>query len=97
MTFIRRFDALNEARHPADIETRGMLRWRASYAVELCRRAAERLFAGAGAHAAYDESPIQARYRDITMVTKHAAIDFDGSAEIAGRLALGLDAGSFLL
>lgn len=92
-----RFDSLNEAREPADIETRGILRWQAAYTVELCRRAAERLFAGAGAHAAYDENPIQTCYRDITMVTKHAAVDFDGSAEIAGRLALGLEAGSFLL
>lgn len=92
-----RFDAFNEARRPADIDARAQLRWQACYAVESCRRAAERLFAGAGAHAAYDDSPIQASFRDISVVAKHAAVDFDGAAEIVGRLALGLDAGSFLL
>ena len=91
------FDSLNEARSPANIEERAQLRWQACYAVEACRRAAERLFAGAGAHAAYDDSPIQACYRDIATVSKHAAVDFDSAAEVIGRLALGLDAGSFLL
>ena len=91
------FDALNQARRPADIDARAQLRWQACYAVELCRRAGERLFAGAGAHATYDHSPIQANFRDLSTITKHAAVDFDGAAEIVGRLALGLDAGSFLL
>ncbi|MCH2170512.1 hypothetical protein MK489_06990 [Myxococcota bacterium] len=91
------FDTLNEDRRVADIDARARLRWQASYAVECCRRASERMFAGAGAHAAYDDSPLQASYRDVSMITKHAAVDYDGAAEIVGRLSLGLDAGSFLL
>jgi alkylation response protein AidB-like acyl-CoA dehydrogenase len=88
------FDELSATRQPADVELRARLRWQAAYAVELCRRAAERLFVGSGAHAAYDDSPLQQAYRDIAMATRHAAVDVDGAAEVQGRLALGLDPGS---
>jgi hypothetical protein len=47
------------------VAERGELKWHAAYAVELARRATNRIFAGAGAHAIYDDSVLQTRYRDV--------------------------------
>src|SRR5687767_7782185 len=38
------------------LDERAELKGQAAYVVELCRRATERLFAGAGAHGIYDDS-----------------------------------------
>ena len=67
------------------------MRWQSAYAVELCRRAVERLYAGAGAHAAYNDSPMQQYYRDVMMASHHAAIDMDGAAELQGMSILGVE------
>ncbi|HIF10154.1 MAG TPA: hypothetical protein EYQ81_10155 [Sneathiellales bacterium] len=81
----------NEA--PLELGERVQIRWNAAYAVELCRRATERIFAAAGAHAIYDDHPLQRLHRDINTATHHAIADFDGVAEIKGRMELGLDEG----
>lgn len=67
------------------------LRWNAAYAVELCRRAAERVFAVAGAHAIYDDHALQRFHRDINTASHHAIADFDAVAEMKGKLELGLE------
>ena len=72
-------------------------KWRTIYAVELWRRAAERLYRTAGARAAFDDSFQQQLYRDITMASHHATIDVDGAGEIFGRVELGLEPGSVLI
>ena len=79
------------------IDERAELKWHAAYAVELSRRATERIFASAGAHGAYDESLLQARYRDVNTACHHAMVDFDQNAQIYGRTRLGLDPGSPLV
>jgi len=66
-------------------------RWHAAYAVELCRRAVNRLYAGSGAHSVYASSPLQRAFRNVNVGAQHASIDFDSSAELFGRLQL--DAG----
>jgi len=80
-----------------DTETRAELKWNATYAVELSRRAIERIFGTSGAHAVYNDSQIQARYRDVNTACHHAIVDFDTTAEMRGRMLLGLDPGSTLL
>ena len=67
------------------------IRWNAAYAVELCRRASERVFAVAGAHAIYDDHSLQRLHRDINTASHHAIVDFDGVAELKGKVELGLD------
>jgi 3-hydroxy-9,10-secoandrosta-1,3,5(10)-triene-9,17-dione monooxygenase len=79
------------------LEDRARLKWDASYAVELCRRGLARIFDASGAHAIYDDSPLQLLYRDMNTACHHAAADFDTSAQMFGRTRLGLDPGSVLL
>jgi alkylation response protein AidB-like acyl-CoA dehydrogenase len=79
---------------PATLELRAELKWRAVYAVELCRRAAERIYAGAGAHTIYDSSRIQSVYRDLNSAVHHGVLDIDGTAEMYGRVVLGLPPGT---
>lgn len=85
------FDAIAAAKEPVDAQAEALMRWHSAYAAELCRRAVERLCAGAGAHAAYNDSPMQQYYRDVVMATHHAAVDMDGSGELQGRMMLGID------
>ena len=79
------------------IEERAELKWHTTYVGELCRRATERIFAGAGAHAIYDDSVLQARFRDINTACHHAVVDFDDNAQMYGRVVLGLDPGTPLV
>lgn len=83
-------DALVKNEPPLGLAEKVQIRWNAAYAVELCRRASERIFAVAGAHAIYDDHPLQRLHRDINTASHHAIVDFDGVAEIKGRLDLGL-------
>lgn len=75
---------------PMPIDARAQVRWNVSYAGELCRRAVDRLYAGAGAGAAHDGNVLQAVFRDINTGTHHAMLDFDTSIETQGRYLLGL-------
>lgn len=82
---------------PIPLEELVTLRWNAAYAVELCRRALERIFAVAGAHAIYDDHPLQRVHRDLNTACHHAICDFDNAAELKGRLDLGLTEGMGLV
>jgi len=87
-------DLLEEAMHnppPMPTPDRAQVRWNAAYAADLCRRASERLFAGAGASAAYDISVLQRAYRDLNTATHHATIDFDTALEVQGKVLLGVE------
>ena len=70
------------------------MRWNAAYAVELSRRATERVYSAAGANATYDQSPLQRWYRDVNTACHHAIVDFDTVLEARGRSLLGLSAGT---
>ena len=69
-------------------------RYRAAYIVETCRRATDRVMQATGARSAFDASPVQRAFRDITMASKHELANHDGGAEIFGRTLLGLDPGN---
>jgi alkylation response protein AidB-like acyl-CoA dehydrogenase len=73
-----------------DMGYRARVKWQAAYAAELCRRAVSRLFAGSGAHAIYDSTPLQAAFRNVNVGAQHASIDFDTSGELYGRMRLSL-------
>jgi 3-hydroxy-9,10-secoandrosta-1,3,5(10)-triene-9,17-dione monooxygenase len=73
-------------------EQRARLKWQGAYGSELCRRAVARLFAGAGAHAVYDNNAMQVAFRNINVGAQHASFDFDTSAEQYGRTLLGVGA-----
>lgn len=89
-----RFAALVAAQRLPTIEERADLKWHATYVAELCRRATQRIFEGAGAHAVYDVAPLQATFRDLNTAARHAVADFDTNAEMFGRITLGLDPGT---
>ncbi len=87
------FDAIAAAKAPADMTAQAQMRWHSAYAAGLCRSAVERLYAGAGAHAAYNDSPMQQCFRDVIMATHHAAVDLDGGSEVQGMAMLGVEPG----
>jgi alkylation response protein AidB-like acyl-CoA dehydrogenase len=87
-------DLLEQAmRHdpPMPTATRAQIRWNAAYATELCRRASNRLFEGAGAGAAHDSHVMQIFFRDMNTATHHAMLDFDSNVEIQGKSLLGVE------
>ena len=86
-------DLLEQAmRHdpPMPTAARAQVRWNAAYATELCRRACNRLFEGAGAGAAHDSHVMQIFFRDMNTATHHAMLDFDSNVEIQGKSLLGV-------
>lgn len=91
------FDAIADSGQPPTLAQRAEMKWHAVYAIELCRRAVERIYAAAGANAVYDSSRLQTLFRDMNTATHHAMIDFDSNAEMFGLAALGLDPGKHLL
>jgi 3-hydroxy-9,10-secoandrosta-1,3,5(10)-triene-9,17-dione monooxygenase len=84
------FDRVSASGAAFPNELRVRAKWQSAYAAELCRRAAARMFSGAGAHAVYSPSALQAAFRNINVGAQHASIDFDSSAELYGRMRLGL-------
>ncbi len=87
-------DLLEQAMHrapPMPTATRAQARWNAAYAAELCRRACNRLFEGAGAGAAHDSHVMQAFFRDMNTASHHAMLDFDSNVEIQGKSLLGVE------
>ena len=92
-----RCDLVAETGDRLTIEERAELKWHAAYAVELARRATDRVFSAAGAHGIYDDSLLQARYRDVNTACHHAIADFDANAQLYGRTRLGLDPGTPLV
>src|ERR1700683_2427885 len=83
------FDRLMATGENCGNQLRVQARWNAAYGVELCRRAAARLFAGSGAHAVYASSDLQVAFRNIQVGAQHASMDFETSAEMYARLQLG--------
>lgn len=76
---------------PMPTATRAQIRWNAAYATELCRRACNRLFEGAGAGASHDSHRMQIFFRDMNTASHHAMLDFDSNVEIQGKSLLGVE------
>lgn len=87
-------DLLEEAmQHPSPmpIADRAQVRWNAAYAAELCQRAANRLYSGAGSGATFDANILQGVFRDITTATQHAMLDLDNHFDMQGKNLLGVE------
>jgi alkylation response protein AidB-like acyl-CoA dehydrogenase len=94
----RAADLLEQAASGADAPAlRADARFQASYAAELCRRAIDRLMAATGARSAFDSSPLQRAFRDLTMAAKHQMLNFDDASLAFGRTLVGLDLKGFVL
>jgi 3-hydroxy-9,10-secoandrosta-1,3,5(10)-triene-9,17-dione monooxygenase len=61
-----------------------------AYAVELCVRAIDRLFAASGGRAVADAGGIQRAWRDVHTAAGHIAFRWDEAATAYGRVELGL-------
>jgi 3-hydroxy-9,10-secoandrosta-1,3,5(10)-triene-9,17-dione monooxygenase len=75
------FPPLDRARYVRD----------ASFAVNLCVQAVNRLYKASGARAILDTEPIQRLHRDVHAASHHAAFSWDVVAEQFGRRALDLE------
>jgi len=84
------FDRFMAAGMPMTPADRTRIKWQAAYSAELCRRAVARLYSASGAHSVYETSAIQAAFRNVNVGAQHASIDFDSSAEMFGRMKLGV-------
>jgi alkylation response protein AidB-like acyl-CoA dehydrogenase len=84
-------EAAMERPSPMDTAQRAEVRWNAAYGNELCRRATDRLFAAAGAKAAYDSHVSQRYFRDVNTSTHHGIFDFDTALEMRGKSLLGVE------
>ena len=63
----------------------------ASFVVNLCVQAVNRLYQASGARAIMDTEPIQRLHRDVHAASHHAALAWDAAAEQFGDVALALD------
>lgn len=93
----RGFDEALEKGTELDTEARVEFKWRASYALKLCRRSADRLFDAAGANHIYDRSSLLPLYESLQTLSHHAAADFDNNGTSFGSFALGNGPGTWLI
>jgi len=66
-------------------------RWDGAYAITLCTRAVDRLFAASGGHALYDHHPLRRAFGDLHAMSAHIIANLDLAGELFGRVALGLE------
>ncbi len=76
---------------PFSLLDRARFRRDQSFVAELCVRSTDRLFEAAGGHALYASNPLQRLQRDLHAAAHHVSMRWDLSAELYGRVALGLD------
>jgi two-component flavin-dependent monooxygenase len=89
-----RFDAFMAAdKPPMSAQDRIQMRWDSAFAVELSRRAIERLYAASGAHGLYEGNPVYRAFRDISTACHHAVVDFDTVSGLMGQFQLTGDLG----
>ena len=85
---------LRQAADGADSkQLRAQAKYQGSYAIELCRRALDRVTTAAGGRAVFDGSRLQQAFRDATMASQHQVADLDTVGEAYGRTRLGMDPG----
>lgn len=74
---------------------RAQAKFQATYSAELSRRAIDRMISATGSRSAFDDSPLQKAFRDLTMASKHETINFDSACQAYGRVLLDMDLGGF--
>jgi len=75
-----------------EIPAEARARWRrdGAYATQMCVRAVDLLFAGAGGNAIYLSHPLQRAWRDVHAASAHFVVNWDVAGTLYGRVALGL-------
>lgn len=89
-TVAKQIEAAGQSAEPPSVDERIHMRARTSYAVNLSRHAVRTISEGAGTSAHFLGNPIQRAMRDANMITSHAALEMDATAERLGRMMLGL-------
>ena len=86
---------LRQAADGADSkQLRAHAKYQGCYAIEMCRRALDRVTTAAGGRAVFDGSRLQQAFRDVTMASQHQVADLDTVGEAYGRTRLGMDPGA---
>ncbi len=83
---------LTEAGGDIPPETRARWRRDGAYTTQMCVRAVDLLFAGAGGNAIYLTPPLQRAWRDVHAAAAHVVVNWDAAGTLYGRVALGLAA-----
>jgi alkylation response protein AidB-like acyl-CoA dehydrogenase len=94
---IQLFHQWADADHEPTLLERATVRRNTGYCVKLSLQAAYRLFEVGGAHAIYNENPMQRFYRDISTMSHSIAVVWDPIWEQYGRLLWGLPQSSYIL
>ncbi|MGH6969133.1 MAG: acyl-CoA dehydrogenase family protein, partial [Stellaceae bacterium] len=81
---------LAEAGGQIPAETRARWRRDGAYTTQMCVKAVDLLFTGAGGNALYLSHPLQRAWRDVHAASAHVVVNWDAAGTLYGRVALGL-------
>lgn len=81
---------LTEAGGDIPAETRARWRRNGAYTTQMCVKAVDLLFTGAGGNAIYLTHPLQRAWRDVHAASAHFVVNWDVAGALYGRVALGL-------
>ena len=81
---------LTEAGGDIAAETRARWRRDGAYTTQMCVKAVDLLFTGAGGNAIYLSHPLQRAWRDVHAASAHFVVNWDVAGTLYGRVALGL-------
>ena len=68
-----------------------------AYGTTVFTRAVERLFVASGGGALQNDHPMQRAWRDVHTINNHGGLNFDSTAELYGKVRMGVPSGSALL
>lgn len=91
MSSAKQVEDFASARELMDYPTRAHIRGSAGYSVKVLRDAADILASIGGASGFAEASPLQRRWRDINVASRHALVATDPAFEIYGRALLGVE------
>lgn len=75
---------------PITLEHRARFRRDLAYAARSCMRAVDIIHYISGAHALFEENPLQRAFRDVHAINAHIGLRWDNSALPYGRMAMGV-------
>jgi 3-hydroxy-9,10-secoandrosta-1,3,5(10)-triene-9,17-dione monooxygenase len=88
---VRRLERIGPQGPAAPVDELAAIRLAAATVVRLANQVADNLAAAAGASAGFLSSPLQRHLRDLQMIRGHVIFDWDRAAQIAGKVALGME------
>ncbi|MFT4561850.1 MAG: 3-hydroxy-9,10-secoandrosta-1,3,5(10)-triene-9,17-dione monooxygenase [Gammaproteobacteria bacterium] len=80
-----------------NLQDRADIRMRCGLVNQMCSDAVNDLMHGAGGSSFMDDVALQRFFRDSNVLRTHAAMDFEASSEMYGRVLLGMDPGTPVL